>query len=156
MKSLHVLLIEDNQDHAFLTRKILRQSETVASVQVIHDGEEALELLERRGRYRESVLPRPDLILLDIKLPKLDGFELLQRIKANPDVGWVPVVLLTTSARDEEIARGYRLGANSYVTKPIQFDEFAKKIRHIEEYWSRVSELPRHTPDDVASGGDAS
>lgn len=142
MKTLHILLIEDNQDHAFLTQKILRQSEHVSSVRVVRDGEEALELLERTQRHAGDEHPLPDLILLDVKLPGSDGFEVLARIKANPTLALVPVVLLTTSARDEEIARGYRLGANSYVTKPIQFDEFAKKVRLIEEYWSQVSELP--------------
>src|SRR5687767_7259700 len=107
MRSLHILLIEDNQDHAFLTQKVLRQSEHVSSVRVARDGEEALELLERR-RPADDDPPLPDLILLDVKLPGADGFEVLARIKANPDLALVPVVLLTTSAREEEVARGYR------------------------------------------------
>ncbi|MFN7971419.1 MAG: response regulator [Acidobacteriota bacterium] len=154
MKSLHILLIEDNQDHAFLTQKILRQSENVASVRVLNDGEEALAYLERTERSDDPSAELPDLVLLDLKLLKADGFEVLTRIKASPELSWVPVVLLTTSARDEEIAKGYRLGANSYVTKPIQFDEFARKIRRIEEYWSRVSELPSRAhveKNDVSS-----
>jgi len=140
MRILHVLLIEDNQDHALLTRKVLGQCEEVASINVIGDGESALAFVSRTADGDDD--ERPDLILLDVNLPRADGFQVLREIKSSDRLAFVPVILLTTSAREEEIAKGYRLGANSYVTKPVQFDEFARKIRLIGEYWSRVSELP--------------
>jgi CheY-like chemotaxis protein len=143
MKLIDILLVEDNPDHAVLTKKVLEDYKVVNKVHVVGDGVEALDFVHRRGKYSDGHdAPRPGLILLDVKLPKMDGFEVLKRLKADPEYRAIPVVMLTTSSRDEEVAKGYAEGANSYVTKPVRFDEFAAKVRNIGVYWGLISSVP--------------
>jgi CheY-like chemotaxis protein len=139
MKMIDILLIEDNPDHAILTKKVLEDNRVSNKVYLCSDGAEALDFVYCRGKYSDA--PRPGLILLDVKLPRIDGFEVLMKLKSDPALKAIPIVMLTTSARDEEIARGYEEGANSYVTKPVKFDEFTEKIRNIGLYWGLVSEI---------------
>jgi len=139
MKMIDILLIEDNPDHVILTKRVLEDNKVSNRVYVCNDGAEALDFIYRRAKYSDA--PRPGLILLDVKLPRVDGFEVLKQLKSDPSIKAIPVVMLTTSARDEEILKGYDEGANSYVTKPIKFDEFAEKIRNIGLYWGLVSEI---------------
>lgn len=134
---IDILLVEDNPDHIILTKKVLEDHNVINKVYVVTDGEEALDFVYRRGKYLNA--PRPGLILLDVKLPRMDGFEVLRQVKNDPELKTIPVVMLTTSSRDEEIARGYAEGANSYVTKPVRFDEFAEKISNIGLYWGLVN-----------------
>ncbi len=143
MKLIDILLVEDNPDHAMLTRRVLEDYGVANTVHVVENGADALDYIYRRGKYSNGKnAPRPGLILLDVKLPKVDGFEVLKQLKSDPEHGSIPVVMLTTSARDEEVARGYAEGANSYVTKPVRFDEFAEKVKNIGLYWGLISSLP--------------
>jgi len=138
--SIDVLLVEDNPDHVELILKVLRGNNILNEVYVASDGEEALEFLCHRGKYMEA--PRPGLILLDIKLPKVDGIEVLKRIKADPALKSIPVVVLTTSTGERELIESYNLGANSYIIKPVGFEEFAKMIKDLKLYWLVVNSLP--------------
>ena len=143
MELIDILLVEDNPDHVILTKRVLEDYKVANKVYVVGDGAEALDFIYHRGKYSDGRnAPRPGLILLDIKLPKVDGFEVLKRLKTDPEHKSIPVVVLTTSSRDEEVARGYAEGANSYVTKPVKFDEFANKVKNVGLYWGLISSLP--------------
>ncbi|MBM3211848.1 response regulator [Candidatus Poribacteria bacterium] len=142
MKLVDILLVEDNPDHAILTRRVLEENMVINKVYIVEDGEEALDFMYRRGKYVDRKdLPNPGLILLDVKLPKLNGFEVLKTLKSDPEFRKIPVVMLTTSSRDEEVARGYAEGANSYVSKPVRFDEFTEKVKGIGIYWGMVNSM---------------
>jgi two-component system response regulator len=140
---INILLVEDNPDHAELTLKALENGNLMNRVFWVKDGEEALDFLQRRKRWADAAAaPRPGLILLDIKLPKLDGHEVLRRIKSDDDLRSIPVVMLTTSDRDDEVAASYKSGANSFVTKPVRFAEFVERIRSVKLYWMLTNRLP--------------
>ena len=140
MGDVSILLVEDNQDHAELTLKALQNGNHVFWVK---DGEEALDFLQRKNRWSGSnAAPRPGLILLDINLPKVGGHEVLKRIKADESLRSIPVVMLTTSDRDEEVAASYRAGVNSFVTKPVRFSEFVERIKNVKGYWVLTNRLP--------------
>ena len=143
MHLVDILLVEDNPDHAILTKKVLEESHVANKIHLVEDGERALDFIYHRGKYSGGDnAPRPGLILLDIRLPKVDGLEVLKQIKSDPEYRSIPVVILTTSSRDEEVARAYDDGANSYVTKPIEFAEFASKVRNVGMYWGLIASLP--------------
>lgn len=143
MKLIDILLVEDNPDHAMLTRRVLEDYKVANEVHLVENGADALDYVYRRGQYSNGKnAPRPGLILLDVKLPKVDGFEVLRQLKTDPEYSSIPVVMLTTSSHDEEVARGYADGANSYVTKPVRFDEFAETVKNIGLYWGLISSLP--------------
>jgi CheY-like chemotaxis protein len=108
---------------------------------VAHDGEEGLDFLYRRGVFKDA--PRPDLILLDLNLPKYDGRQLLEKIKSDPDLCHIPIVVLTTSSAEEDILRSYKLHANAYVTKPVDLDQFMSAVRQIDEFFVQVVRLPQ-------------
>jgi len=142
-KPVNILLVEDNEDHAELTLRALRSNNLINEVYVVKDGEEALDFVYHRGKYADvKEFPLPGLILLDISLPKVSGLEVLETLKGDPQLKVIPVIMLTTSEREEEIARSYAGGANSYVTKPVNFEEFVKKITEIKLYWIITSSLP--------------
>jgi two-component system response regulator len=140
-KSVDILLIEDNPDHVELIIKALRNNNVLNEVHVVTSGEEAMDFLYQRGEYANAA--RPGLILLDIKLPGMDGMEFLRRIKADPKLKPIPVVVLTTSAGEKEIVESYGCGANSYIVKPVPFEEFVKVIKEVKLYWMVVNSLPR-------------
>lgn len=143
MKPITILLVEDNPDHVLIIRRGLQANKVTNEIKVAKDGQEAMDYLLKQGEYsQDGGAPRPGLILLDIKLPKLDGFEVLQRIKQNPSLKSIPVVMLTSSDQEVDIAKSYLEGANSYVSKPMQFSEFIKKVRELELYWVLVNKLP--------------
>jgi len=135
-----VLLVEDNEDHIFLTRRVLQTSGLPLNLHVVCDGGEALRFVSRIGAYADA--PRPDLILLDIKLPGKDGFEVLQELKSHECFKAIPVVMLTSSAADADIRRACGLGANSYITKPIQLDDILARLQQIPGYWAPLNVLP--------------
>ena len=136
-QSVDILLVEDNPDHVELILRALRDNNLLNQVHVVTNGEEALDFLYQRGKYSDA--PRPGLILLDIKLPKVDGIEVLRRIKADPELRSIPVVMLTTSAGEQEIVESYSCGANSYIIKPLDFDQFVKAIKTLKLYWLVVN-----------------
>jgi CheY-like chemotaxis protein len=140
-KSVDILLIEDNPDHVELILKALRNNNVLNEVHVVTSGEAAMDFLYQRGEYANAA--RPGLILLDIKLPGMDGMEFLRRIKADPKLKPIPVVVLTTSAGEKEIVESYGCGANSYIVKPVDFEEFVKVIKEVKLYWVVVNSLPR-------------
>jgi len=138
-----ILLVEDNPDHVILTKMVLEKHNVANKVHVAADGAEALDFMYHRGKYSNgNDSPRPGLILLDIKLPKIDGFEVLKQLKSDPEYKSIPIVMLTTSSRDEEVTKGYAEGANSYVTKPVKFSDFAETVKSIGLYWGLITSLP--------------
>ena len=142
-KTLSILLVEDNQDHAELTLKALKNGSGAHQVTWVKDGEEALDYLQRRGRWADaSTAPRPGLVLLDVNLPKVSGHEVLRRLKADEALKGIPVVMLTTSDRDEEVVSSYKNGVNSFVTKPVKFTDFVERIKAVKGYWVTTNRLP--------------
>ncbi|MDQ1445425.1 MAG: hypothetical protein QOI20_1889 [Acidimicrobiaceae bacterium] len=141
-RSVRVLVAEDNEDHLFLTTRALEQTNhgLRLEVQGVRDGEEALDYFYRRGKYEDAT--RPHLLLLDLKMPKVDGLEVLDRIKSDPDLRSIPVVVLTSSDRPEDVEETYRRGGNSYVTKPITPNGMREGLRDITDYWMHVAALP--------------
>ncbi|MDO8476669.1 MAG: response regulator [Candidatus Rokubacteria bacterium] len=142
-REVNILLVEDNPDHAELTLKALKDGNLLNEIFWVKDGEEALDFLYRRGRYADpTTAPRPELILLDIRLPKVDGHEVLRRIKTDEALRAIPVVMLTTSEREDEICQSYQAGANSFVSKPVRFADFVEKVRSLKLYWVLTNLLP--------------
>lgn len=137
---IDVLLVEDNPGDVRLTVEALKESKFYVNLHVARDGVEAVEFLKREGQFADS--HRPDLILLDLNLPKKDGREVLAEIKADPDLKRIPVVILTTSQAEEDILRTYNLHANCYVTKPVDLDQFIKVVQSIKEFWLTIVRLP--------------
>jgi two-component system response regulator len=139
-KPIEILLVEDNAGDVRLTRESFKDAKVHNSLHVARDGEEAMEYLCRKGKYADA--PRPDLILLDLNLPRKDGREVLAEIKADEDLKRIPVVILTTSKSEEDVLKSYNLHANCYVTKPLDFDRFIGVVQAIEDFWFTVVRLP--------------
>jgi CheY-like chemotaxis protein len=135
-----ILLVEDNPGDAELARIALEENKLCNELFVVEDGVEAMAFLRREGRYDKA--PRPDLILLDLNLPRKDGREVLAEVKADESLRPIPVVVLTTSREDEDILRAYKLNANCYVTKPVDFEQFAKVVKEIDNFWFGIVTLP--------------
>ncbi|MEU6707979.1 response regulator [Streptomyces wuyuanensis] len=140
-KPIEVLLVEDDPGDELMTREAFEDNKIGNTLHVVRDGEEALDFLYRRGAHQGA--PRPDLILLDLNLPKYDGRQVLERIKADSDLTHIPVVVLTTSAAEEDILRSYQLHASAYVTKPVDLEQFIAAIRKIDDFFVTVVRLPR-------------
>jgi len=138
---IEVLLIEDSPGDFRLTKEALKDAKVHIRLSVVADGVEAMAFLERRGEFANA--PRPDLILLDLNLPKKDGREVLKDIKDSATLGSIPVVILTTSASEVDILKTYRLHANCYITKPVDLDGFLKVVNSIDNFWLSVVKLPR-------------
>lgn len=138
--AIDVLLIEDDPGDVLLTREAFEHHKIRNTLRVARDGQEGLDVLYQRGAHRDA--PQPDLILLDLNLPKYDGRQLLERIKSDPDLCHIPIVVLTTSAAEEDILHSYKLHANAYVTKPVGADKFMDAIRQIDEFFVQVVRLP--------------
>ena len=137
---IDILLVEDNPDHVELIVRALRDNDLVREVHVVTTGEDALDFLWQRGEHADA--RQPGLILLDLKLPGMDGLEFLRRIKADPNVKFIPVVVLSASPNSTDIVESYNCGANSYVVKPVDFDQFLKMVKDLKLYWTIVSSLP--------------
>jgi two-component system, chemotaxis family, response regulator Rcp1 len=142
-RPIQILLVEDSPTDAKLTVKALTLAKVANSVHHVEDGVAAMEFLKRQGAFGQS--PRPDLILLDLNLPKKDGREVLEELKADPELRSIPVVVLTTSKAEEDILRSYRLHANCYITKPVNFERFLEVVQSIENFWLSVVVLPTRT-----------
>lgn len=139
-KPIEILLIEDNAGDARLAREALRDAKVANHLSWAPDGVEALDFLRREGKYQSA--PRPDLILLDLNLPRKDGREVLSEIKADEKFKRIPVVILTTSQAEEDILRAYHLNANCYISKPVDLDQFIKVVKTIEDFWLTIVKLP--------------
>lgn len=137
---IKILLVEDNLGDVRLTRESLSESRVANELSVVRDGVEALRYLRREGEYAGAT--RPDLILLDLNLPRKSGQEVLAEIKGDPTLSAIPVVVLTSSSAEEDIARSYRLLANAYVTKPVDLEQFIRAVQAIEEFWLTIVKLP--------------
>jgi CheY-like chemotaxis protein len=139
----NILLVENEAAHAELTRRAIRKAGNANRVDIVINGEEALDYLYNRNKFKDKEkYPVPGLILLDIKLPGIDGIEVLAKIKENLSLKRIPVIMLTTSEREEDIVRSYEHYANSYLTKPVGFKEFEEKIIQIDLYWMILNESP--------------
>jgi two-component system, chemotaxis family, response regulator Rcp1 len=137
---LEVLLVEDSPGDVRLTREALKDAKVHINLRVVRDGIDAMAFLMREGEY--ATVPRPDLILLDLNLPRKDGREVLKEIKENPELKSIPVVILTTSASEADILRSYLLHANCYITKPVNLDGFLTVVKSIDSFWLSIVKLP--------------
>lgn len=139
-RPLQLLLVEDNPGDVRLTREALKSGEVVVNLSVAKDGVEAIDFLRKRGEFQSA--PVPDLILLDLNLPRKNGREVLSEIKSDPELKKIPVLVMTTSRADQDIHRAYSLNANCYIAKPMDLDEFLRIVRSIEEFWLKTVTLP--------------
>jgi CheY-like chemotaxis protein len=138
---INVLLVEDDPGDVLMTREAFEENKVANNLLVVNDGVRAMEFLRREGEYTDA--PRPDLVLLDLNLPRMDGREVLAAIKEDPHLRTIPVVVLTTSEAQEDVLRSYSLHANAYVTKPVDFERFIDVVRRIDDFFVTVVKLPR-------------
>lgn len=139
-KAIEILLVEDSPGDVRLTQEVLKEAKVRNKLHIVNDGVEALTFLRREGKYANS--PRPDLILLDLNLPKKDGREVLGEIKSDENLRRIPVVILTISKSEEDVLKSYDLHANCYITKPVDLNQFLKVVKSIEEFWLTIVKLP--------------
>ena len=141
-KIIDILLVEDNSGDARLAKEALKESKVKNQLHIVNDGVAATDFLFKRNDYKDA--PRPDLIILDLNLPKKDGREVLAEIKADENLKRIPVIILTISKAEEDILKTYNLHANCYITKPLDFDKFIEVVKSIEDFWLTVVKLPNH------------
>ena len=139
-KPVEILLVEDNPADVRLTEEALKEGKVLNNLSVVANGVEAVDFLRRKGKYADS--PRPDLILLDLNLPKKNGREVLGDIKQDPDFKCIPVVVLTISKSEEDIMKSYNLHANCYISKPVGLDQFIEVVKSVEDFWLTIVKLP--------------
>ncbi len=140
MKTIHILLIEDNEGDILLTTEAFEDAKILNTFDIARDGYEAIQILEKKGIYSNS--QNPDLILLDVNLPKINGHEVLQYIKGSESLKHIPVIMLTTSISEKDIAQSYRNYANCYITKPVEVEDFLNVVASIECFWINIVQLP--------------
>ena len=150
LKPITLLMADDDEDDRLLTRVALEKSRLANDLRFVEDGEELMDYLRRRGRYEDPASsPRPGLVLLDLNMPRKDGREALREIKTDPALRRIPVVVMTTSQADCDVARSYDLGANSYVTKPVTMDSLVEVLSALGRYWFEIVQLPAvDAPDE--------
>jgi CheY-like chemotaxis protein len=139
-RPIEILLVEDNPGDARLTEEALKEGKVRNNLHHVHDGVEAMRFLERRDEHKDK--PRPDLVLLDLNLPRKDGREVLADMRKNPDLKTIPVVVLTTSEAEQDVVRTYELCANCYISKPVDLEKFITIVRSIEDFWLTIVRLP--------------
>jgi chemotaxis family two-component system response regulator Rcp1 len=139
-RPVEILLVEDNPADVRLTIEVFKDSRITNNISVVMDGEEALAFLHKRGKYADQI--RPDLVLLDLNLPRKDGREVLAEIKADPELKTIPIIVLTTSDADQDVWKAYDSGVNSYITKPVDLAQFVRIFRSIEDFWLTIVKLP--------------
>jgi len=148
-KLVTILIADDDSDDRLLMKRLLKQSRLYNDLRFVEDGEELLDYLHQRGPYSAAgAAPRPGLILLDLNMPKISGREALAEIKTDPNLRTIPIVVLTTSKAQQEIYRSYDLGANSFITKPVNFEAMVEIMRAVTSYWFSIVELPPDTNGD--------
>ena len=140
IKPIDILLVEDNPGDVRLTREALKEGKVLNNLYVAQDGVEAIACLKREGKYAGAI--RPDIILLDLNLPKKDGHEVLADVKSDPDLRRIPVVILTTSKAEEDVLQSYNLHANCFITKPVDLDQFINVVQAVEDFWFTIVKLP--------------
>ena len=139
-----ILLVEDDKDNIIITQKALKEAKIINQLFIVRDGQEALDFLQHGGAYKDPLTsPKPGLILLDINLPKLNGLEVLACIKTDPNLKRIPVIMLTVSKRDEDVLKSYDIGANSFLQKPVEFDEFVELVKEVAVYWTLLNVTPQ-------------
>ena len=141
-KQIDVLLVEDDPGDVLMTREAFEENKVVNRLAVVSDGASAMQYLRREGEYADA--PTPDMVLLDLNLPRMDGREVLAAMKSDPELRRIPVVVLTTSEAEEDVLRSYSLHANAYVTKPVDFQRFIDVVRQIDDFFVSVVRLPAH------------
>lgn len=148
-KPITILMAEDDPDDRLLASKALKSRRLANDLRFVEDGEELMDYLHHRGKYADhATSPRPGLVLLDLNMPRKDGREALAEIKADAHLRRIPIVVLTTSKAEEDILRSYDIGANSYITKPVTFEELAHAVQVMAQYWFEIVELPPALLDD--------
>ena len=147
-RSIILLMADDDEDDRLLTQDALNESRVLNKLECVEDGVELLQYLRHQGKYSDKQdCPRPDLILLDLNMPRMDGREALQHLKADPNLKSIPVVILTTSKQEEDMIKGYGLGAASYITKPVHFEGLVELMKNLGRYWLEFVELPINSHD---------
>ncbi len=139
---IDILLVEDNPNDAELTTRALKKHNMTNSLEWVKDGKEALDFLFLQGHYATRINHKPRLVLLDLRLPKVNGLEVLKAIRANPETKMIPVVIMTSSTEEQDIINSYKLGANSFVSKPVDFNEFIKVVADLGFYWTLINKAP--------------
>jgi len=143
-RPLNILLVEDNEADVKIALRAFSKARIKNTIYVVSDGQEALDFIYHEGKYQDrSKFPTPDLILLDIKMPKMDGFQVLEKIKNDLQYNFIPVIMLTSSKNEEDIARSYKYGAASFIQKPVNYESFVKVVESFNYYWHIVNKLPR-------------
>lgn len=146
--TISVLLVEDDEDDVRLTQRAFIKGKIMNKLYVVNDGEEAMDFLEHRGRYTDPQnAPEPGVILLDLNMPRMDGREVLKEIKSSEKLRHIPVVILTTSSQENDVCNCYEYGANTFITKPVEFDKFLKAVVSLGEYWLDIARLPAEYED---------
>lgn len=144
INEVEILIVEDNPNDAEMALRALKKNNLANNVLLVGDGEEALDYIFAKGKYAEKEKnARPKIILLDLKLPKIDGLEVLKEIKSNPETKIIPVIVLTSSKEEPDILESYRLGVNSYIIKPVDFDKFVDAVRDLGLYWLLLNQQPQ-------------
>jgi CheY-like chemotaxis protein len=141
MKTIHILLVEDNEGDILLTSEALEEGKITNTISVVTDGEQAMDFLNKAGKHANA--ETPDLVLLDVNLPKQNGHEVLQRIKTTEELKHIPVIMLTTSSSESDIMRSYKNFANCFITKPVHVVDFMKAIEQLEDFWINIVSLPK-------------
>jgi CheY-like chemotaxis protein len=143
LKPAEILLVEDNLDDVEITLRAFRKVRVANTVHVVRDGHEALDFLFREGDYSDRAdAPQPDVILLDLNLPKVNGLEVLDKIRASDGLSTIPVIVLTVSEQQQDVHKSYKLGANTFITKPVDFEKFVHAMEVLGEYWMVIAKLP--------------
>lgn len=142
MNPILILMADDDEDDRMMTEQAMRKNRLANEIKFVVDGEDLLDYLCHKGKYNEENSPVPDLILLDLNMPKKNGMEALKEIKANKKLKWIPVIVLTTSSAEEDIIKSYDLGVSSFITKPVTFEGLVKVVKEIDNYWFEVVKLP--------------
>lgn len=147
IKNATILLVEDDPGDQELTRRALEEDVVRTDLRIVNDGKEALDYLHREGAFTDPEnSPRPDLILLDLNMPRVDGRQVLEQVRKNPDISRIPVIALTTSDEEEDVLRSYDLGCKSFIKKPVEIDKFVDTIRDLQHYWFELVTLPPDSP----------
>jgi CheY-like chemotaxis protein len=141
-ETITILMADDDHDDCLLVREAFTEARISNDLRFVHDGKELLDYLYHQGSFTRGKAPRPGLILLDLNMPRVDGRQALNRIKNDPDLKRIPVVILTTSREDQDILKSYNLGANSYITKPVTFEGLIEVMKELKRYWFEIVKLP--------------